>query len=162
MEEYIKSPEEIAAVEFRDKVWGELTDAAREVLQISHNTGYAANLVRSYNFVPEEYEEAAEKIRALRLTGRDYELLAEQAALYKGACMSVDATDHETPAGHRVFASDVHYYWKMQFELLTDLLGIEVDDPDFEERTVEQLFYVVPMEALHPPEDFPMEGERGP
>jgi len=154
VKQYIRTPEEEAADQFVGEALEELTEAGKEAIGIAHSTAYAGNMVRSYNFVPEEYTEALEQMRALELTERDYELLAEIAELYKVACMSVDATDRETSAGHRVYAADVHYYWKMNFELLTDLLGIETDDPNFQERTVDQLFYVVPMEVLRPPEDF--------
>src|SRR5215207_2306795 len=107
MKEYKMSPEEEAANQFVGEALEELTEAGKEAIRVAHRTGCAANLVINYAFQPGEYDEAVEELRDLELTERDHELLAELAFFYKKACMSVDATDRETTAGHKVFASDV-------------------------------------------------------
>ncbi len=68
-----------------------LSEAARGILGEATTAAYAANLVRSYCFQPEEYDEAIERMRlaATRITRQDRENLAEIARVGSLAALSL-------------------------------------------------------------------------
>jgi hypothetical protein len=102
----------------------ELSKAARTVLEEAQSAAYRANMVRSYCFQPEEYEEAMEKMRlaATKLSDRECERLAKLWRAALAAAASIDADDFETPAGRRVYSGDLHYYYRMVSGMVEQIL----------------------------------------
>ena len=57
--EHQTTPEEEAYQRLLDEVWETLSEPAQTVIEEAQSAAYATNMVHSYCFQPEEYEEAA-------------------------------------------------------------------------------------------------------
>jgi hypothetical protein len=99
--------------------------AARTVLKEAEAevAAYGENLVHSYAFQPEEYDEAMEKMRlaATDIIGRDRELLARLWCSALATAASIDPDD-ETSAGFRVVRGDVHWFNRMASGMVEEIL----------------------------------------
>jgi hypothetical protein len=102
----------------------DLSKAARTVLEEAQSAAYAANMVYSYCFQLEEYEEAMEKMRpaATTLTDHECELLGKLWRAALAAAASIDADDFETPAGRRVYSGDLHWFYRMSSSMVEKIL----------------------------------------
>jgi hypothetical protein len=92
-----------------------LSEAARTVLTEAQLAAYATNMVRSYCFQPEEYDEAMEKMRlaTAKITGYDHKMLVKHWCAALAAAASIDPEDFETSTGHRVYRANLHRYYRM-------------------------------------------------
>jgi alkylhydroperoxidase family enzyme len=107
-----------------DETWGMISEAARTVIREAQSAAYAANMVRSYCFQPEEYDEAMEKMRlaAAKLSDRECELLGKVWRAALAAAASIDSEDFETLAGHRVYSGNLHRYYRMLSGMVEKIL----------------------------------------
>jgi hypothetical protein len=100
-----------------------LSEAADSILAEADRAATAYNLVSSYSFQPEEYDEAMERMRlaATRITQQDCETLAEivQAGLL--AALTI-APDDKTLVGHKVDRGDLHWYYRMSSGMVDEVL----------------------------------------
>ena len=121
--EHQATPEEEAYGRLLDEIWGMLSEPARAVLREAHSAAYAANMVHSYSFGPEEYEEAMQKMRyaAAELTDRELELLAKLWRAALAAAASIDPDD-ETVVGHKVDRGNLHRYYRMFSGMVEEIL----------------------------------------
>jgi hypothetical protein len=112
--EHQATREEEAYGRLLEEIWGKLSEPARTILKEAHSAAYAENMVRSYCFQPEEYDEALEKMRlaAAKLTEREQKLLAKLWRAALTAAASIDADNFETLAGYRVYQGDLHWYYR--------------------------------------------------
>jgi hypothetical protein len=107
--EHQRTREQEAYEQYLEEKKQVLSGPARTILREAKATAYAANMVHSYSFQPEEYEEAMDRMRlaAVDITSHDCELLAKlwRAALAAAASIAPD----QTPApGHKLTREDVH------------------------------------------------------
>ena len=111
--EHQTTPEEEAYERLVEENWESLSEMARTVLREAESAAYAAYMVRSYCFQPEEYDEAMEKMRlaAAALNARECELLARIWRAALAAAASIDADDLETIAGYGVYSANLHRYY---------------------------------------------------
>jgi hypothetical protein len=119
------TPEEEALGKLWKETEGVLSEAAHTLIVEAHKASYAANLASSYNFGPEEYEEAMQKMRleATRLTDRDREHLAKIVRGCEAAASSIDPDD-QTPAGYKVYCKELQWrrYYQMMFSMVDYVL----------------------------------------
>jgi len=111
--EHQVTPEQEAYGRVLDETWKMSSEAARTVIGEAQGAAYAENMVHSYCFQPEEYQEAMEKMRlAAELSDRECELLAK---LWRAALVaaSIDSEDFETLAGYRVYSGNLHWYCRI-------------------------------------------------
>ncbi len=122
--EHQATPEEEAYGRVLDETWEMFPGAARTIIGEAQSAAYAANMVRSYSFQPEEYEEAMEKMRlaAAELSDRECELLAKLWRAALAAAASIDSEDFETLAGYRVYSGDLHWYYRMLSGMVEEIL----------------------------------------
>ena len=113
--EHQVTPEEEAYGQLLDETWEMLSEPAHTVIGEAQSAAYAANMVRSYCFQPEEYEQTMEKMRltTAELSNRECELLAKLWRAALAAAASIDSEDFETLAGYRVYSGDLHWYYRM-------------------------------------------------
>jgi hypothetical protein len=113
--EHQPTPEEEAYGQLLDETWELFSGAARTVIREAQSAAYAANMVRSYCFQPEENDEAMEKLRlsAAKLTDRECKQLAELWRAALAAAASIDSEDFEALAGYRVYSGNLHRYYRM-------------------------------------------------
>jgi hypothetical protein len=113
--EHQTTREEEAYGRLLDEIWEKLSEPARAVIEEAQSAAYAANMVRSYCFQPEEYEEAMDKMRlaTVGLTDGEHKLLAMFWRAALAAAASIDSEDFETLAGYRVYSGDLHWYYRM-------------------------------------------------
>ena len=118
------TPEEEAFERLLAEHWQTLSEAARNVISEARNAAYAEYMVNSYGFGPEDYEEAMERmlLAVAETTEGDRELLKEFVRRSLAASASVDRFDMDTIVGHRVHLCDVHYYYVMVANMVTDTL----------------------------------------
>jgi hypothetical protein len=104
--EHQVTPEEEAYGQLLDETWEMLSEPAHTVMGEAQSAAYAANMVRSYCFQPEEYEQTMEKMRltTAELSNRECELLAKLWRAALAAAASIDSEDFETLAGYRVYS----------------------------------------------------------
>ncbi len=104
-----------------------LSEAGRVVFEEAMVAAYAANLIRTYSFQPEECEEAMEKMRlaAAGLTGRDRELLAELVRTARAAAASIDPRDIAPVPYYKATQGDFHWYYKMLAGMVEEVLQEE-------------------------------------
>jgi len=123
LRERYATPEEDTCERLIKHSWEELTEPARIMLKEASGAAYAKNLVNSYCFQPEEYDEAAENVyhAALETTERDCEILAKVWRVALAAAASIDPAD-EIPAGHKINRGDVHYYYRMFSTMIEEAL----------------------------------------
>ncbi len=121
--DYRRTPEEEAFADLMEESRHRLSEAARTILGEAGSAAYVENLVHSYAYQPQEFEEAMEKMRiaAATLTDYDQQLLTEIARAGRAAASSIDPDD-ETPAGHKVCRGDVHWYYKMASSMVEEAL----------------------------------------
>jgi hypothetical protein len=122
--EHQTTPEEEAYGRHLDEIREELSEPARTLLSEAQSAAYAENMVRSYCFGPEDYEEAMDRMRlaANKLTDRDCELLKAHVRAALMACASVDPFDQDSLAGYRVYSANLHDYYRMVADMVTDIL----------------------------------------
>ena len=122
--EHQTTPEEETYGRLLDEMWEELSEPARTIIGEAQSAAYAANMVRSACFQPEEYDGAMEKMRlaAAKLTDRDCELLRAHVRAALLACASVDPFDQDSLAGYRVYSANLHDYYRMVADMVTDIL----------------------------------------
>jgi hypothetical protein len=72
-----------------------------------------------------EYDETMDRMRlpAVELTDRDQELLAKAWRAALAAAASIDPSDCETIAGHRVYSGDVHWYYRLISRMVEEILS---------------------------------------
>ena len=111
-----RTPEEEAFADLMEKSGHRLSEAARTILKEADSAAYAENLVRSYCYGPEEYEEAMEKMRiaASKITEEDRRLLAKIVHAGKAVADSIDSDDETR--------GDIHWYYKMAFSMVEKVL----------------------------------------
>jgi hypothetical protein len=121
--EYQPTQEEQAYRRLLEEKGEMLSRAARTVLKEAEVAAYGENLVHSYAFQPEEYDEPMEKMRpaATDIIGRDRELLARLWRSALAAAASIDPDD-ETSAGFRVVRGDVHWFNRMASGMVEEIL----------------------------------------
>jgi hypothetical protein len=119
-----RTREEEAYGQLLEEIWEKLSEPAHAVLGEAQSAAYAENMVRSYCFQPEEYEETLEKMRlaAAKLTEREHKLLANLWRAALAAAASIDSEDFETLAGYRVYRGDLHRYYRMLSGMVEDIL----------------------------------------
>jgi len=124
MTEHKATPEEEAYRWLLNEEWKTLSEAARIVVSVAQSAAYAGNLVRSYCFEPEEYDEARDKMRlaAAGLTNQDCELLMQLVRRAIVASASIDVFDEDTLVGYGVYCSDLHRYYRMVSDMVRDTL----------------------------------------
>jgi hypothetical protein len=107
-----------------EEIWEKLSEPARAVIGEAESAAHRANMVHSYSFQPEEYEEATEKMRrsAAELTDRDCELLKEVVRAAMVACASIDPFDVDTLVGYRVYRVDLHWYYRTASDMVRNTL----------------------------------------
>ncbi len=112
--EYQATPEEEAYGRLLDETWEKLSEPAHNVIEEAQSAAYAANMVHSYCFQPEEYDEAMEKMRlaAAGLSDRECELLAKVWSAALATAASIDPSD-ERLVGYQVVGGDLHWYYRM-------------------------------------------------
>jgi hypothetical protein len=117
------TPEEEALGELMALNKEVLSEAAHTLLSEAYRASYADNLVHSYCFGPEDYEEAMQKmsLEATRLSDSDREHLAKIVRAGEAAASSIDPND-QTPAGYTVCLGDVRWYYEMLSEMVDDAL----------------------------------------
>jgi hypothetical protein len=113
--EHQTTREEEAYCRLLEEAKSEFSEAAGIFIRKAQLAAYAMNMVRSYCFQPEEYDEAMENMRlaATQLTGRESELLATLWRAALAAAASIDADDFDVLVGHKVYRGDLHYYYRM-------------------------------------------------
>ena len=113
--EHRTTPEEEAYGNFLHETWEMLSEAAHTVIEEAQSAAYADNMVRSYCFQPEEYDEAMEKMRvaAAELSDRECERLAKFWRTALAAAASIDSEDFETLVGYRAYSGNLHRYYRM-------------------------------------------------
>ena len=106
--------EEEAYGQLLEETEGTLSEAVRTILSEAETAAHARYMVPSYGFVPEEYDEAMQKMRsaATKLTDREHQLLAKVWRAALAAAASVDAEDFESLAGYGVYSGDLHRYYR--------------------------------------------------
>ena len=121
--EYQTTREEEAYFRLLEEAKSELSEAAGIVIRKAQLAAYATNMVRSYCFQPEEYDEAMENMRlaATQLTGRESELLATLWRAALAAAASIDPED-TTLVGHKVDRGDLHRYYRMLSGMVEKIL----------------------------------------
>ena len=124
IDEHQTTQEEKVYWRLLDEVGEELSEPARTIIGEARLAAYAENMVRSCCFQPEEYDEAMNKmsLAAAELTDRECKLLRAFVRAALKACASVDPFDTDTPAGHRVYSADLHYCYRMEAGMVTDIL----------------------------------------
>lgn len=112
--EHQTTPEEEAYRRLLDEIREMLSEPAHTVIEEAQSATYAANMVHSYCFQPEEYEEAMGKIRlaAAGLNDRECKLLAKVWRAALAAAASIDPRD-ERLVGHKVDGRNLHWYYRM-------------------------------------------------
>jgi hypothetical protein len=108
-----------------DQIWEGLSESARTVLREAQSAAYEENMVHSYCFQAEEYEEAMDRMRlaAVELSDREHELLAKIWRAALAAAASIDPDDYETIAGYRVDSGSLHWFYRMQSGMVEDILS---------------------------------------
>ncbi len=121
--EHQTTREEEAYWRLLEEAKSELSEAAGIVIRKAQLAAYATNMVRSYCFQPEEYDEAMENMRlaATQLTGRESELLATLWRAALAAAASIDPED-TTLVGHKVDRGDLHRYYRMLSGMVEKIL----------------------------------------
>ncbi len=121
--EHQTTREEEAYCRLLEEAKSELSEAAGIVIRKAQLAAYATNMVRSYCFQPEEYDEAMENMRlaATQLTGRESELLATLWRAALAAAASIDPED-TTLVGHKVDRGDLHRYYRMLSGMVEKIL----------------------------------------
>ena len=124
MSEHQTTREEEAYWRLLDDNWEMLSEAGRTIIRKAEYAAYTDNMVHNYCFQPEEYEEAIERMRlaADNLKGRDAELLAELVRAAMVAASSFDQYDYETLVGYKVCRYDLHWYYRMVFSMVDEIL----------------------------------------
>ncbi len=119
--------EEEAFGRFYDENEDKLSPAAQTIVSKAWGAAYAEHLVRSYSFMPQEYEMACEDMRvaAVQLTDLDLELLKQVVRLLINASASIDSLDVDTLAGHRVYRSDLYRHYDMAARMIRSALSRE-------------------------------------
>jgi hypothetical protein len=137
--EHQATPEEEAYGRVLDETWEMFSGAARTIIEEAQSAAYAENLVRSYCFQPEEYEEAMEKLRlaAAKLSNRECQLLANLWRAALAAAASIDSEDFETLAGYRVYSGNLHWYYRMLSGMVEKILQ-EKKGAELQKKVVEQ------------------------
>lgn len=122
--EHLATQEEKAYEQLLDEIWEMLSEPARTVIGEAHSAAYAANMVRSYCFQPEEYDEAMEKMHSAgaEITDREYKLLAKLWRSALSAAASIDSEDFETLAGYGVYSGNLHWYYRMLSGMIEETL----------------------------------------
>jgi hypothetical protein len=136
--EHQRTREEEAYGQLLEEIWEKLSEPARAVLGEAQSAAYAANMVRSYCFQPEEYEEATERMRlaAAGITDSEHELLAELWRTALAAAASINPDD-ETLVGHKVDRGDLHWYFRMLSRMVEKTLQ-DKDIADFRKKSAER------------------------
>jgi hypothetical protein len=108
------TPEEEAYGTLLKDMWEACSEPARIILEEAQTEAYAACMVRTSSFRPEQYEVAMLKMRsaAAEITEHENELLGKFWRTALAAAASVDPCDL-TPAGYQVHRGDVHHYYRM-------------------------------------------------
>ena len=121
--EHQVTPEEVVYGNLLQETWEMLSEAAHTVIKEAQSAAYADNLVRSYCFQPEEYDEAMEKMRvaAVELSDRECELLAKIWRAALAAAASIDPSD-ERLVGYKVDGGDLHWYYRMLSSMVEKIL----------------------------------------
>ena len=106
--------EEEAFGQLLEETEGTHSEAVRTIISEAETAAYARYMVPSYGFVPEEYDEAMQKMRsaATKLTDREHHLLAKVWRRALAAAASIDAEDFESLAGYGVYSGDLHRYYR--------------------------------------------------
>jgi len=122
--EHQTTQEEKAFDRLLEEEWKTLSEAARTVIREARLAAYADNMVSSYCFGREEYEEAIEKMRhsAAELTDRDCELLKDVVRAAIAALASIDPFDLDTLVGYRVYRVNLHRYYEMISDMVQGTL----------------------------------------
>jgi hypothetical protein len=121
--EYQMTPEEEAYGQLLEETWEMLSKPAHTVIEEAQSAAYAAYMVRSYCFQPEEYEEAMEKMRlaAAKLSDRECELLAKVWRAALAAAAAIDPSD-ERLVGYKVDGGNLHWYYRMLSGMVEKIL----------------------------------------
>ena len=121
--EYRPTPQEEAFADVMEVGRNKLSEPARTIVAEAGSAAYAENLVHTCAYQPQEYEEAMEKMRiaASKITEEDRRLLTEIVRAGKAVAASIDPDD-ETPAGHKVYRGNVHWYHSMASSMVEEIL----------------------------------------
>jgi hypothetical protein len=114
--EHRTTPEEEAYRRLLNEKWKTFSEAARTVVSEARSAAYGACMIYNYGFQwPQEHDEAMERmsIAAANLADHEHQLLAKIWRAALAAAASVDADDFESIAGIRVYAGDLHSYYRM-------------------------------------------------
>ena len=122
-----------------ERAYGRLVEEAREVLSAeagsilaeAEGVAHAEHLIRTFEMVPEQYDEATERMRlAAGLTDREHELLARLWRAALAAAASIDPSDGTPVPYYKARRGDFHGYYRMVSGLVEGAL---------KERHVEKL-----------------------
>jgi hypothetical protein len=129
--EHQTTPEEEAYRRLLDEIRKMLSEPARAVIEEAQSAAYAANMVHSYCFQPEEYKEVMGKIHlaAAGLNDRECKLLAKVWRAALAAAASIDPHD-ERLVGHKVDGRNLHWYYSM----LSDMVEKAMEEKWFADR----------------------------
>ena len=122
--EHQTTQQEMAYEQLLEERWEMLSEAARTLLLEAHSASYRKNMAHNISYQPEEYEEAMQKMHlaSAEFTGRDFEMLAELVRGAMAAAASLDQYDYETLAGYRVYRVNLHWYYRMLFGMVDEIL----------------------------------------
>lgn len=113
--EHQTTPEEEAYGRLIEESRKTFSHAAGVVISEAENAAYGDNLIRTYAFQPEEYEEAEEMMRlaAFELGDREHELLARLWRAALAAAASINPEDDAPVAYFKARRGDFHWYYRM-------------------------------------------------
>ena len=122
--EHQTTREEEAHERLLNEIGERLSASAHIVIEEAQSAAYAANLVRSYCFQPEECEEVITRMREAvgEMTDLEHQLLAKFWRSALAAAASIDSEDFETLAGYRVYSGDLHWYYRMCSGMVEEVL----------------------------------------
>ncbi len=120
---YQETPEKKALYDLFEESVKRLSKPARSILFGAECEAYAANLIHSCAYQPEEYDEAMEEMHrtAVDLTEKDCVLLAELVSAADAAASSIDPDDM-TPVGHKVGRGMLRWYYGMAAGMVEDVI----------------------------------------
>ena len=141
--EDLMTPEEDAYARLIEEAREVFSGAAGTVISEAEGAAYGENLIRTYIFHPDEYEEALDKMRlaAAELTYRERKLLARLWRAALAAAASIDPSDGRPVDYYKAVRGDFHWHYRMLSGMIEKVL---------QERVSAELREI----AMREPDDF--------
>lgn len=118
------TPEEKAYERLLNEKGDLLSKPAHVLLAEAYSAAYAAHMISSHCYQPEECEEAMENMRSAgaEVTDHDLKLLSKIWRAALSAAASIDPEDFETPAGpRRAYRGNLHCHYRMLSGMVEDI-----------------------------------------